>query len=565
MAGEQKYCRRDFLANLLAYPLGIQGLDLAFNKRGAWAQAGSGAGRDEYKSFHGEAGSPVQISKFKVSNWTGDDPKLGHEMRNGDIPPFPNASQRQVEFVIIGGGMSGLASAYYLKDHDFLLLEQYKELGGHARGSSYHGIGYSYGAAYVGDDDDDELHHLIAALGLNPIKLDPSKNSWRFEKSWISGVYGDKGAFYQQFKRLKEMAQPVLRELAKTESLIPLESASLRTLDQTPFTSCLTGYDQNFVALLDSVLKSEHCLGVQRSSALAGYCVLEDVFGRSNVFPGGNGALSAAIVQRLDKSGSDRCISGAFVWSIEVKDNGVSIVYSTRDGAVHRVNAGAAVVATPPMVSARILTGIEDKAKATMLSFKYGSYLVANLLLKKKAFDGAYDNVVAPPFTFSDVVVAEKVYQLSGQYQKDMGSVLTVYQPYEPGSRGRPDLLGGDRNRFAGSIADQFEQLSPGIGSQIEEIVLTRWGHAMVVPNIGFFQRMSKFQSTDYGAIAFAHCSSQGLPYTESAVRAARIATKKLLNRKATTWLNENDTPSTTSSPSGNSMDRAQYPPVSSG
>jgi hypothetical protein len=77
-----------------------------------------------------------------------------------------------------------------------------------------------------------------------------------------------------------------------------------------------------------------------------------------------------------------------------------------------------------------------------------------------------------------------------------------------------------------------MSKLTEGLEGNLQEIVLTRWGHAMAVPSVGFFKKMTTLTSTANGAFALAHCSTQGLACAESAVRAARLATKRALASK---------------------------------
>src|SRR6185436_9592407 len=60
----------------------------------------------------------------------------------------PSPPER-VGLVVIGGGMSGLTTAYLLRKHKPIVLEQAARLGGNAKGQSWRGIDYSIGAAYL--------------------------------------------------------------------------------------------------------------------------------------------------------------------------------------------------------------------------------------------------------------------------------------------------------------------------------------------------------------------------------------------------------------------------------
>ncbi|HEY9776108.1 MAG TPA: FAD-dependent oxidoreductase [Planktothrix sp.] len=518
MANNERFGRREFLSRAAGTALlasGIQGL--------ADLLSPSSVRADGVKS------------KYKIAPWTGDDFTMGHKLRARQLPQFPKAAERTVDFVIVGGGMAGLSAAHYLRHHNYLLLEQYDSLGGQSRGSQSNGLGYSYGAAYIGDLQG-EPGKLVSELGLKPIKLEGVDDSWRWENEWVSGTTGDTKPLYHEFKRLRDSAQSVWGELKKGTALVPLNDAGFSKLDQTTFAASLSGYDGKFIALMDAFLKSYNCLGVERTSALAGFATLADLVDPVHVFEGGNQVLSNALAAGVEKEPS-RFVKKAFVWAVENGEN-TAVVYSTADGVVHRVNCRFAIICIPPMVGARILTGISDEARAAMLSFKYGSYLVANIMLDKEIFSAAYDNWVTSPYTFADIVLAEKPYQRSGQYKAEMGSILTVYQPYEPGSMGRPELLMGDKEAFASSLVTQLTKLlgSP-LDDQIREIVLSRWGHAMAAPVTGFFSKVSKMNSTVSGAYALAHCSTQGLACAEGAITAAQLASMRALNTKHSAYV----------------------------
>src|SRR5205814_1143473 len=126
--------------------------------------------------------NPAVASKpqYKLSPWTGDNFSRGHALRDGQLPAFPKNAERTVDFAIVGGGLSGLTTAYYLRNHDFLLLEQYDELGGQARGGSYRGLDYSIGSAYVGTVSG-IYGELWRDLGITPAEIPTTKNAWYWE------------------------------------------------------------------------------------------------------------------------------------------------------------------------------------------------------------------------------------------------------------------------------------------------------------------------------------------------------------------------------------------------
>lgn len=510
----QKLSRRQFLEAVSRHLTTASGLGLAYALSSNWSPAW--AGEELLNSKSG----------YRIAPWTGDDFTVGHKLRNHELPEIPKNVEKEVDFVIVGGGISGLSTAYYLQNHNFLLLEQYENLGGQSRGNSYRGVGYSYGAAYI-TSVDGLLGELISDLKLAPVKLQPTKNAWRWENSWAAGLEG-KTKIYSELKSLLADCKPIWNEMHNGIP-VPLETANLQKLDSITFQEYLRNHSPQFSALVDSYLKAALCGGADMVSALAAISMLEDLILPTYVFPGGNQAIVKGITNKLH---GERFARG-FVWSVEVNENGKSLVtYSGADNQVHKVACKHVIITAPPLVAARILHNIPDNQKADMLSFKYGSYLVANLLMPKKKFTGAYDNFVAPPFSFSDLVVAETPYIEQHKYNSStMGSVLTVYQPYAPSTAGRPLLLQGDRTALTSALVGQLIELIGPIEKSIETVVLSRWGHAMAVPKPNFYARISKLNRTANSGYTLAHCSTQGIPCAESAIAAARLAANRALGK----------------------------------
>lgn len=458
---------------------------------------------------------------FKISPWTGDDFTLGHKLRLGDVPASPLASERKVDVVIVGGGIAGLTAAHKLKDQDVLLLEQYDSAGGHARGGRFRGIDYSWGSAYASTEDG-AANELYAELNIKPTVLSAEKNSWYWQQRWCSaGGRSANSELKDNFDKLLKQSAPVL--LAVRKDANGERSAQFAELDGSLFSSVLKDYPEPFVNLVDSYCRSAFCGGINQISALAGYSLLEDLQSPVAVFYGGNSAIAKALSDSVAKAGVGRVVTGAFVWKVEMKDEGAVILYSTADGACHKIECRHVIVATSPMVAARQLAHVEDKLRAQLLMFKFGAYLVANCLMKEKVFEQSYDCFTASPEGFTDLVVAEAPYIASNQYKPEMGSVLTVYQPYSPGSPGRALMLAGDRAMFARKITEQLESLIDKFLPAMEEMVLTRWGHAIAIPGPGYFSRLNKINLMLPG-LSLAHSSLAGGPYVEAAIKGGSMA-----------------------------------------
>jgi protoporphyrinogen oxidase len=476
--------------------------------------------------------SAAKTWHYKVGDWTGDNYERGHKLRDAELPAFPVESERTVEFAIIGGGIAGLSAAHYLRDHDFLLLEQYADLGGQSRGGSFQGIDYTWGPSAIGVPRG-LMEALLEDLNLSPVILTSNRNRFYFDNQWVTGVEGAGNNLAKELRQFIEQSTPVWRAFKETQPAIPLIDAQLLKLDSINFSQCLTGFSPKFIGVIDSMCRSYNCLGLDNISALAGYAITEDLVLPNAVFSGGNTAIAKALVTSIRDRGH-RCQTGAFVWSIEITDKSASVVYSDKDNVLHRVNCQHVIITSPPLVSARILKNVDNATKAKMLSFKYGSFLVANCLLRKPVFQGSFSSWCASPMAFTNIVIAETPYKQIGQYSRSMGSVLTVYQPYVPGSPGRNLLIEGDKDQFGRDLTKELDQLADKLPDALEEIVFSRWGHAMVATNIGYFKRMTNLAAAQGSSFSLAHNSSQGMPTAESAVRAARLAADNAVGKKQT-------------------------------
>jgi hypothetical protein len=141
--------------------------------------------------------------------------------------------------------------------------------------------------------------------------------------------------------------------------------------------------------------------------------------------------------------------------------------------------------------------------------------------MKQKLFNGKYDCFVGSPYTFADITIAETPYMKTNTYKPEMGSVLTVYQPYPNGTDGRVLFMSDNRDEMASSVVKQLETLVPGFLAAVDEVVLTRWGHALAIAGPGHYSRLAKIQALQASnAYSLCHSSIYGWPAIECAITA---------------------------------------------
>ena len=115
-----------------------------------------------------------------------------HQVRDGTVFRLPKAS-KEYDVVIIGGGASGLCSAYRLRDTNFLLLEKEPRLGGNAISEQWNGRWYSTGAAY---GEGEELANLCVEIGMQIHRIHSIDaaiiNDQLVPEFWAGGLSGSR-------------------------------------------------------------------------------------------------------------------------------------------------------------------------------------------------------------------------------------------------------------------------------------------------------------------------------------------------------------------------------------
>ena len=117
---------------------------------------------------------PTTTSMPLAAPWSPQDVQvtvMGFESATFDMPKGePELVAGLYDAIIVGGGMSGLTSCWYLKDKKVVVLERAKQLGGLAhRGATGDGIAYGRGSAYYSEPPENVMV-WYKEMGLTPIE-----------------------------------------------------------------------------------------------------------------------------------------------------------------------------------------------------------------------------------------------------------------------------------------------------------------------------------------------------------------------------------------------------------
>jgi monoamine oxidase len=472
------------------------------------------------------AGCPVDLSLLLAAEdspapeVTGDHFEICHQVRDGHTFARPPVSKR-CDVIIVGGGISGLSAAYFLGSLDFLLLEKESHWGGNATMEEYQGQPFCTGSAF--DYSGTASDYLARELGLTPLPIhcpDPTIVNGK----WVADTWG---------AGLDQLSYPVsVRESFKkfrTDMLKLAADKNQEQFDNTPLSKYLKSYAPEVKLWWDTYGPSNYGAASDDTSTMVALDELKDMAGAAKrdtriTLPGGNATLAQKLCQTLQAKSADRMIAGATIVSVDPQKTEVRVTYF-KENALHTVAAKFVVMATPKLITSRVVSGLSDDQTNAMRSFRYCPYLVINMIYDRPVYNRAYDSW-CPGASFCDVVVADWVLQNQPGY-KQKNNILTFYTPVSELHRDKL-LQVASCQKIAQNVLHDFQKLLPEFSPDPIEVHVYRRGHPMFLSAPGVFTKIIPAANEPLERVVFANTDSLG---PESLVYAAVEA-----SRRAADW-----------------------------
>jgi NAD(P)-binding Rossmann-like domain len=416
--------------------------------------------------------------------------------------PTPEVDE-SVDVAIVGGGLSGLASAWLLRDRKPVLFELRSRFGGNAMGEQWNGLPYSLGSAYfIVPDRGSRLESMYSELGL----LDSARiDSGPFTFEWNGAI--EQNPCVQGCDPLQIAAVDAYRKLVAHFAFerypdIPLpekDDGWIRELDRDSLKSFLDAkvgphLPPAYAAAIQAYCYSSFGIGWDELSAAAAWnFIAAEEFGRV-VLPGGNAGLARAMWSQLREleqagecDGGSRLRAGCLVEGVRLLANGkVEVRWREPNGKRRTLHAKHVIMAMIDDLATH------DGAKANALpSVQTVAYLVANVRLKRPLPTDIYDLFLLHnrrfPMDGGEFELDRRIVDaLDGTFAlkppPSRGDVLTLYWPL-PWHSARFTIIGeSDWMAYAELGASQIRRALEVVGlsaNDIEQVRLTRWGHAM--------------------------------------------------------------------------------------
>lgn len=514
--------RRDFLrGGLGAFALGIlakKGINMTRIAQSAGCAPSGGLGIDATRPFLPVPTNPasVMVDGIPFAQWF-----FGDDFDNDRIPfhyiptypPFPEPAE-DVDVAIVGGGLSGLTSAYLLKNHNTVLFELHDRFGGNSQGETWNGINYSLGSAYfITPDNGSFLHQFYHELGLHHLVRvndppDPMELSGIIRDDFWTGT-GFSEEERQAFTRYASVVTDIWENHYPDIPLSsdPVEADRVRALDRITFRFDV---EQRMGMPMTPLLKagvqsyffSSFNAPMEEISAAGGWNFVAAEEGGRWVLPGGNARMVYELWQRLtqlEQRVRPECrphyLRGRCrVIDVRPRDECLQVTYYDADLNLRSIRARFVIMACSKHIAKYVLHDLEhwDSEKLDAMN-QIGTlpYLVVNVLLNVPIERDFYDcfllgDGIHYPMNGDELeqnpIVTD---MLRGDYTNEgPRSVLTLYWPLSWYSARFTLLADHPWDHYVQLLLPQLRRMLSLLDvpeSAIRQVRLTRWGHAMPI------------------------------------------------------------------------------------
>ncbi|GHV44673.1 hypothetical protein FACS189492_1360 [Clostridia bacterium] len=460
--------------------------------------------------------SPVDRNRASARAFAGDaHPEHFHALlwNKAEALKRPlDGAPEEARVVVVGGGVSGLMTAYLLRDLKPVLLDKSERFGGNSRGESWENVDYTIGAAYLGNQEPgSKLYDLYREAGIFGLcrkrkESDPVLLKGRVYTDFWGGQTDPAAA--KQFTRLRDYflsclagSSPMPNMPAESDADLPLIAAT----DRHDFLSFLVRklgepLHPHVHTLLELYCWATLGASMQEVSAAVALNYYVAEFGEILVAPAGNAAIAERFLRLfVDAVGLRNARTDATVIDVREEKGSELVTYADGKGNLRQIRAAAVVMACPKFIASRLLGDFgKDRAEA-MKRMGYRAYVLGNALLDRPPQRDFHDVYLLKDgeIPFGDTQrnvhnhgVCDATFANYGQLQKDH-TVITLCHPL-PYDGGRSDLLLPDAfERYHKLMtAELFEKILPPLGyynTDLKELRLTRWGHPIPYAKPGFF------------------------------------------------------------------------------
>lgn len=418
------------------------------------------------------------------------DMQAGHLLLNS--AGLPTGTTFSTDYLVVGGGISGLSAACQLRDRDFVLCELSAQLGGTSASESYAGEVFSQGAhyelAYPNYYGRETLNFLEE---LEIIRYDSLVDSWNFvDRQYLIDAQREGQTLTSEGMREEilepsrlrtdflELVLPYLEEMKQPtriirEELWPLDEISFleflqRTLRLTP----------SFKQGLDYQMRDDYGADAETVSALAGihYYTCRPYFTHSvELFspPQGNTYFVNKMAETLP---NDKVKTNHLVQSVQKSENGFEVlVVNIENSRIDRYLAKNVIYAG----GKHALKYVFPSDAHLFQNNIYAPWLVLNIVLKGDLKSEAFwqNEFLGEDSTYMGFVDSASQFSIGGT------RVFTAYYCLHPNQRSYLASIRHNEQEIARKTVETINLFfDQDVNPLVEKVFFKVLGHAMPVP-----------------------------------------------------------------------------------
>jgi protoporphyrinogen oxidase len=494
----------------------------------------------------------------------GANSKIGHLMRTG-VRAEPTQTVK-VGTVIVGGGISGLSAAWWMKKHgnsDFLLFEMDNEAGGNSSSGENSVSRYPWGAHYVpipGPDADyvreffEEIEVIKGYEKGLPVFDDyylcaDSTERLFFQGEWQEGLIpqhgvpaSDKLQYDQFFAFVKDLKSKKGKD-GRPAFTIPLERSSrdpeFLAFDRVSMAQFMKdrGWTSEYLNwYINYCCRDDYGKTHDQVSAWAGLHYFASRSGTAAnadsqtvlTWPEGNGFL----VQKLKERVGENLKKKSLAFKIENFSDHVNVdILNTETNTCTRYEAKHVIYAGQRFTADKVIADFESKVE-----LDYAPWMTANITLSSRpASRGtpfSWDNVSYYSKSLGYIVADHQELKFNKRE-----TVLTYYLPLDEKSSKEERQAAYKKyyQDWLDLLVPDLEKLHPGISKTIQHVDVWIWGHGMISPGIDHLWNEKRNELLKpFGRIEFAHSDMSGISIFEEAQYRGVEAAKKILKKVST-------------------------------
>ncbi len=492
-----------------------------------------------------------------AGGFVGPNLEIGHRLRDGFRPVPSDSDWRDVDVVIVGGGIAGLAAGWQLLRsgvENFVVLELEAEAGGTSRGGRCELTAFPWGAHYlpVPAAENRSLVELLEDMQLlervepdgRPIVREQFLVREPEERLFVDGLWHE-GLVPSEISSESDEAE-LTAFRAEIDRWVAWRDADGRRAFTIPLANCsteaeATALDQISMAawleqhgwrskrlkwLVDYACRDDYGSTLELTSAWAGVFYFAARMGKPGdesqpliAFPEGNARFATHFADRVGQ----RLRCGIAVSEVKAADDDgqpVRVVgFDTGRNQAVGFRAKRAILAVPQFLASRLVAEFPIDRVMASKQFQYAPWLVANLHLKARPSAAgfsqmAWDNVLVESESLGYVAATH-------QSGRDYGpTVLTYSWPWCDADvrAARERLL---KLTWAQAVEHILADLTPAhrdLRDLVERIDVMRWGHAMIRPSPGFVWSDARRQAAaPWRGLHFANTDLSGMALCEEA------------------------------------------------